>query len=378
MKFKPGKWALPLSWLYGSIMQLRNLAYDRQWFRSLRFEPAVISCGNLSVGGTGKSPHTEYLTTLLLEHYPVGILSRGYGRNTKGFVLVTEQESAKTVGDEPWQYHLRFDGADVSIGVAERRAEGIPLLVQTNPNIRAVILDDAYQHRSVKPSQNLLITTFQHPFWRDNVLPAGWLREGVSGAKRANALIISKCPSDLTAAERNRYIKEARSYLRPNSPIFFSTLLYKKPRPVALSGRALTNQLPSLIGVNIGGFCGIATPNLFKEHLANIADSTVVLKAFIGLDDHASFDKQLLDELYEKTKSQDIKVWFCTAKDRAKLLGADLLNHPMIELCWYIPIGVEFLGYDEDKGHEGHNGNGFDNWLLTSVGQTLGLDSKVK
>lgn len=352
MSFKPGRWGLPLAWIYGLIMQIRNWLYDKGYIRSHSFEPFVIAVGNLSVGGTGKSPHVEYLASSLLEKHQIGILSRGYGRNTKSFRKVTEVETAESVGDEPWQYQLKFEQTNILIAVDERRADGIPLMMLERPDLDVILLDDAFQHRRVKPALSLLLTTFSHPFWQDEVVPAGWLREPKSGAIRADAVIITKGPEKVTEAEIERFKFEAQPYLLPDTPIFFSTLKYINPKPLLDS-----LDVHSLVGHKVAGLCGIAVPSQFQDALESIIKQPLV--EMIRLADHQHFTQTMLDNWEELSVQTGIDYWVCTSKDRARLLEPGLITHPFIKRCYYLPIVVSFTASSTNQQ--------FDSWLSDKI-----------
>lgn len=348
MSFKPGIWGLPFAWLYGSVMQIRNWLYDKGYIKSHGFEPFVITVGNLSVGGTGKSPHVEYLAASLLDRYNIGLLSRGYGRTTKGYRKVTDVETAETVGDEPWQYHLKFEQTNVLIAVHERRADGIPLMMLDKPELDVIILDDAYQHRRVKPALSLLLTTFSHPFWQDEVVPAGWLREPKTGANRADALIITKGPEQITTAEIERFKYDARPYVKTNTPLFFSTLKYGNIKNlVTAQPVSVTPEL------KMAGFCGIAVPSQFQEALEGIIKHPLV--KMVKLGDHQPFTQTMLDEWEQLSVAEQIDLWVCTSKDRARLLEPGLSTHPFIKRCSFLPINVSFVASS--------NNQHFDDWL---------------
>jgi tetraacyldisaccharide 4'-kinase len=185
----------PLSLLYGAGISFRNWAYRRGILRGIEFSVPVISVGNLSVGGAGKTPHIEYLIRLLDPYLNIATLSRGYRRKTRGFLVVQPDNGVEEVGDEPLQYARKFP--DVMVTVAEERAFAIPEIVGRRPDIELVLLDDAFQHRAVKPGLNMLLTPYDTPFTRDYLLPSGRLREWRSGYERADVIVVSKCPAQI-------------------------------------------------------------------------------------------------------------------------------------------------------------------------------------
>ena len=215
----------PFALLYGLTIGIRNTLYESELVKSSRFSLPVISVGNLSIGGAGKTPHIEYLIRLLSPYINVSTLSRGYKRKTKGFRFVRPADNVLDVGDEPLMYSRKHRGTVVA--VAESRAIAIPQMVAQYPNLQAVLLDDAFQHRSVKPDLNILLTTYDEPFTRDYLLPSGRLREWPSAYTRADIIIVSKCPPDLTAEEKASMTKEIDP--KPHQKIFFSYYEYGYP-----------------------------------------------------------------------------------------------------------------------------------------------------
>lgn len=186
----------PFALLYGLTVLVRNGLYQIGFFKSIRFSFPVISIGNLSVGGTGKTPHIEYFIQHLQEYVRIGVLSRGYGRNTRGYRLVQTNDHAELSGDEPVQIKRKFP--DTAVAVSENRALGIPQLLKTNPEVQLILLDDAYQHRAIRPALSILLTDYNRPYYQDFLLPVGRLREWRGGARRADAIVVTKCPLTLT------------------------------------------------------------------------------------------------------------------------------------------------------------------------------------
>ncbi|PSR14457.1 MAG: tetraacyldisaccharide 4'-kinase [Bacteroidetes bacterium] len=215
----------PISLLYGLGVSLRNAFYRANLLKSLTFSVPVISVGNLSVGGAGKTPHIEYLIRLLREHIHVATLSRGYSRKTRGFLEVLPTHNAEQVGDEPLQFKRKYP--NISVFVSEDRAFAIPQLMMQHPETQMVLLDDAFQHRSVKPGVNILLTEFSNRFTHDYLLPSGRLREWRSAYERADVIIISKCPAEVTAAEREAIWAEINPL--PHQQLFFSYYSYQPP-----------------------------------------------------------------------------------------------------------------------------------------------------
>src|SRR5688500_14340231 len=196
----------PLAALYGLGVTIRNGFYKAGLLRGVSFSLPVISIGNLSVGGTGKTPHTEYLVRLLHEYIQIGILSRGYRRKTAGFLEVTSFHDASQVGDEPLQFKRKFP--HIPVAVAENRSLAIPLLIRAYPDLQAILLDDGFQHREIEPGLNILLTEYNRLYTRDWLLPVGRLREWRNGAERANIIVVTKCPQNITDAEMIEVSKE--------------------------------------------------------------------------------------------------------------------------------------------------------------------------
>ena len=298
----------PFALLYGIVVWLRNRLYDTGFSTSVEFSVPVICVGNLSVGGTGKTPHVEYLIRLLQYQYTVGTMSRGYKRSSQGFLLADASSNALRIGDEPMQYHISFPEAAVS--VAEDRVTGIPLLLQRRPDVSVIILDDAFQHRSVKAGLNILITDFSKPFFRDYILPYGRLREGRSAYKRAQIIIVSKCPTDLTRQTADEIIKNIQPL--PYQQVYFSNIDYRRPYDL------LTREDINIVGKHILLVCCIARPEPLKEYLEQVATSLHVL----SYPDHHYFGTRNLEEILTTFESWQVadKVIVTTEKDAARLL----------------------------------------------------------
>jgi tetraacyldisaccharide 4'-kinase len=321
----------PFALIYGVIVWLRNRLYDSGFFSSVEFSLPVICVGNLSVGGTGKTPHVEYLLRLLQYQYRVATMSRGYKRSTQGFLLADENSNALRIGDEPMQYHLGFPEAVVS--VAEERMTGIPLLLQRRPEVEVIILDDAYQHRSVKAGLNILISDFSQPFFRDYILPYGRLREGRAAAQRAQAIVVSKCPPSLSRSDADAMLAEMNPL--PEQQVFFSAIRYAQ-------AYALMSRTPvDIRGKSVLLVCGIARPEPLVAHLQEQAAAVHTL----SFRDHHYFGSRDLEEMreaFENWPAED-KIILTTEKDATRLLlhreRLAEMNLPFAVL----PIEVGFL-----------------------------------
>lgn len=313
----------PLSLAYGGVMLLRNFLYEKEVLNSNSFSFPVITVGNLSVGGTGKTPMIEYLINLLLPHYRVAVLSRGYGRRTKGYIELNGTETPLEVGDEPLQFKRKYPKAVVA--VCEDRVLGIEGLVENySPDL--ILLDDAYQHRKVEAGYNILLTTFNDLYVNDHVLPAGNLREPVAGAKRADTIIVTKCPEDLKPEQQERIRKRLK--ILPTQKLFFSYIkygdkLYNKEKEISI---------PEIQKRAITLVTGIANPKPLCRHLERINIDYTHLE----FPDHHHFTYKDLQVI---SQSHFI---LTTEKDYMRLKE---LSHPHI---YYMPIKVDFINSGEN------------------------------
>jgi len=343
---------LPFSWFYAAVLAVRNWLYDHGWKRSAPGWVPLLGVGNLRVGGTGKTPHVAWLVEeLLRQGQRPAILSRGYGRQTKGPRLATARDSAATVGDEPWQYFGEFSRQGVPIVVAENRQLGLDLLRQQHPELTCVVLDDAYQHRRVQPTLNILLTELARPFYHDLVLPAGRLRETRAGATRADVIIVTKCPPDLPAEVRAAAEAQVRRYARPGVPVLFSAYAYAEPAPFAaragVDGLASPpSQVPAPGPALL--LTGIAQPGPLREHLEG---QGYIIRHHAVLPDHHAFQPADLAALYRHWQPG----WpvFTTEKDATRLRGEGELGllslwpGPTLAMAahtYTIPVRVALLG----------------------------------
>jgi len=316
----------PFALIYGALVWLRNRLYDAKFFSSIEFSVPVITVGNLSTGGTGKTPHVEYLVRLLQYQYRVATMSRGYKRHTQGFLLADEQSNALRIGDEPMQYHITFP-------VAEERMIGIPALLQRRPDVDVIVLDDAYQHRSVKAGLAILITDYSRPFYKDHILPFGSLRESRSAYKRANVIIVSKCPMDMDATAAKAIADRIKPL--PHQQVFFTGIHYDRPFDF------ITRDDVSLSDKNIILVCGIARPEPLVAYLKALALDIHTLT----YPDHHYFVSADLEEIkatYENWQAPG-KIIATTEKDAARLhLHLDKLKEWGITIA-VVPISVTVL-----------------------------------
>jgi tetraacyldisaccharide 4'-kinase len=318
----------PFSVLYASVTSLRNTLYDRGLKPSIGFEIPVIIVGNLTVGGTGKTPMIEYLVRLLKNDYTVATLSRGYGRSTKGFRMGTTADSAQTLGDEPYQFFRKFSPG-VSVAVGEDRAFSIPNILQENEAVQVILLDDAFQHRRVRPSFNVLLSDYNRPFYEDYVLPSGRLRENRSGASRADVVIVTKCPAAISNERMESIAASIQKYT--DKPIFFSTIAYALPIPFGN-----TKDTPSKRVIVV---TGIAKSAPFIEYVSTQYD----IVEHIQFPDHHAYTARDVARIKKSlAKFPDASV-LTTEKDWVKWLSPEQKQSAEEIPFFYIPITLEFV-----------------------------------
>lgn len=325
----------PFSMLFGGITTIRNRLYDWGFFKSHAFDLPVISVGNLSVGGTGKTPHVELLIRSIQQRYQPAVLSRGYKRKTKGFLLADEHAQAQTIGDEPMQYRLNFP--DLVVAVAEQRVLGIPRLLQAHPEVEVILLDDAFQHRRVKPGLQILLTSYDRPYTRDRMIPLGRLREPRAGAQRADIIIVSKAPAQLSEAERSRWIQALNP--APHQRVYFSTIRYGKPY---LMG---TRETVDLAGKDLFLVTGIAQPAVLRDYLATWG-GRIQSQAYADHHDFSPKDIRGWHRLWSSGSSSGAKkdrYLVTTEKDAARLLRHRELLDSLGLVFAVIPMEVELI-----------------------------------
>ena len=330
------KWLYPVSWIYGAVVVMRNKLFDWGIFRSKSFDVPVICVGNLAVGGTGKTPHTEYLIKLLHDKYQVAVLSRGYKRRTKGYVLATPQCTAKTIGDEPYQMYTKF--SSVTLAVDEKRCHGIEKLLKLKePSTDVILLDDAFQHRHVKAGLNILLTDYHRLFCDDTLLPAGRLREPVSGKNRAQIVIVTKCPQDIKPIDYNIITKRLNLY--PYQRLFFSSFRYGNLQPVFSNEGGIALSL--LTDTDILLITGIASPAPILERLGDCTKQIDLL----SFGDHHDFthkDMQQIRERFNKLKGKR-RLIITTEKDATRLINHPDLDAELKPFIYALPIEIEIL-----------------------------------
>jgi tetraacyldisaccharide 4'-kinase len=328
----------PFALLYGLGVTLRNTLYSLGVLKGSVFSIPVISVGNLSVGGTGKTPHTEYLIRILHQYLYLAVLSRGYKRKTSGFLEVSIATNADQCGDEPLQYKRKYP--NVTVAVAESRGMAIPQVIRNHPETNVVLLDDGFQHREVKPGLNILLTEYKRLFTRDFFLPVGRLREWKDEAQRADIIIISKCPDNLLPDEKNKLVKEVVQ--GGNQKVFFSRYRYGHPYKLYEGAQRLPlhPDLTILLVVALAG----------TDYLLEYLETRVKEVRGMEYSDHHAFSVEDIHDIarqFELIEDKNNAVILTTEKDAMRLdMHRDLLRKLNLPI-FILPIAVEFL--DENK-----------------------------
>jgi tetraacyldisaccharide 4'-kinase len=325
---------LPASLIYGLITEIRNFLFDKGLLRVYKIPVRSVVVGNLSTGGTGKTPHVAFLADLLKDKLKTVILSRGYGRKTKGFLWVDSNGLSNQFGDEPLFYARKF-GVVVKAAVCEKRKIGIEQILSNKPETQLILLDDAFQHRAVKAGLNILLTDYSHPYYNDFMLPTGNLREFAVNKKRADLIIVSKCPDELTE-ERKAVICEQLNC--GHKPVFFSKIVYGSP--VSFDSKKWNDPKKVLL------ISGIANAQPLIEHLKKSH-----LMEHISFKDHHDFTATDIQAIQQKfdTFADDDGVILTTEKDFVRLVGKSeelkLEQYPW----FYLPINIELDNFEGFK-----------------------------
>jgi tetraacyldisaccharide 4'-kinase len=333
--------ASPFAFLYGLILFIRNWCYGAGILPETSFELPIINVGNLAFGGTGKTPHIEYLIKLLKPTYKVAVLSRGYKRKTIGYCFATIESSTAEIGDEPRQIKQKFKD-EIHLAVSENRVIGVPNLLFDAEDTDVILLDDAFQHRAIKAGLNILLTDFNNLFTSDYLTPIGTLREYRAGYKRANIIIITKCSEDLSQKEKDKIIAQIKPLA--NQQIFFSYQKYNDLMPY------FTQSIENHANLQLSDimiFSGIAKADSFENYLEQNSNKTLTAWRF---GDHHEFTKEEIKKLlteFDKYDSKN-KILVSTEKDAMRLQTAEfeaiLRNYPI----YYLPLQVAFFQNDKN------------------------------
>lgn len=335
------KWLLPFSWLYRLIVFIRNKFFDWGILKHEEFDIPVICIGNVTVGGTGKTPHTEYLVRLLQQKYRVGVLSRGYKRKSKGFVLATDDSDSRDLGDESFQIKQKFPDAIVAVDGNRRRGIKEMLALESPPEV--ILLDDAFQHRYVKPSYTIILSDFNRPVYEDELLPAGRLREPASALVNANMIIVTKCPDDMQPIDYRIISHDINAF--PYQGLYFTQFAYKQLQPV-FKDFAVEHPLDILKGKHILLSTGIASPKMILKKLKEYTDTVDT----ITYPDHYSFKAKDIHHITNKFAGipSENKIILVTEKDAARFVLNENMDEDIKRHMYYLPIEVTFL----DKGDD--------------------------
>ena len=343
-------WLLPLSWIYGCLVRLRNFCFDVGILKSHSFSVPIIAVGNITVGGTGKTPHVEYLIKLLKGRSKIAVLSRGYKRKSKGFIVADKDSTVRDIGDEPFQMKRKYP--DTIVAVDKKRVHGIKILTEQNRSLDVILLDDAFQHRYVKPGINILLVDYHRLIIYDKLLPAGRLREPLAGKNRADIVIVTKCPTTLRPMDF-RVITKAMD-LFPYQHLYFTTLQYECLRHINNnSTRTFASLKPD---EHVLLLTGIASPQQIVEDLATLIPEGETLSkrlTSMAFPDHHDFKKKdvlRINETFAAMPSP--KCIITTEKDAARLSCIEGLSDEVCQHLYSLPVNVKFMLEQEESFNE--------------------------
>ena len=335
---------LPLSWCYGVGVGFRNMLFEMGILKSKSYALPVISVGNITVGGTGKTPHVEYLVRLLKKQFRVSVLSRGYKRKSRGFVLAASDTAMCELGDEAYQMKRKFP--DIAVAVDKKRTHGIETLLETKEtsNMDVILLDDAFQHRYVKPGVNIMLVDYHRLIIYDKLLPAGRLREPLKSKDRADIVIVTKCPKTLTPMDFRVLTKQMNLY--PYQKLFFTTFDYEPLQPVFREGEKLPKHpespMDSLAGRHVLLLTGIASPKQMLLDMKCEGKTASITPMAYG--DHHHFRKKDIRQINEAFSAlPSPKVIVTTEKDAARLYDTEGLSDEVRRHIYALPVKVSFM-----------------------------------
>ena len=338
----------PVSLCYGLGVAVRNWMFNHGLLAQQEYDIPVVSVGNIAMGGTGKTPHTEYIVDALRSRFKMAVLSRGYKRHSKGFVLADKHSTVDDLGDEPLQMYRKF-GRNVTVAVCESRVEGIDSLLENDPKINMVVLDDAFQHRYVKPMVSIVLTDYNRPVYTDSLLPFGKLREPMSAINRADIVIVTKCPSDIRPMD-TRLVKQHLN-LYPYQKLFFSTLEYKQPVALFPDKAKPCPDLGTLRPDDmVLSLTGIENPRPFVKYLRRYK-AKVKIKRFA---DHHHFTANDLEAVSAKFEGMTAKrkIILTTEKDAMRLMSHPDFPEHLKPYIYYIPVKVKIIENDRQPSLE--------------------------
>lgn len=335
----------PLSWLYGFGVWVRNKLFDWGVLKECSFDVPVVGVGNITIGGTGKTPHVEYILECLRYKRRIAVLSRGYKRKTKGFIIASAKSTPDSIGDEPLQIYEKF-GANVKVAVCESRVKGITMLLKEFPELDLIVLDDSFQHRYIRPKVNIMLMDYSHPVYSDHLLPLGRMRESSHARYRADMVVVTKCPSTISALDIRIVRKNLE--LMPYQNLYFSTYDYGGLIPVFPDDcpyRALIENFGANDAVLL--LTGVANPRPFVNHFRQYP----LKKRVLHFPDHHDFSKADLQEIQTKFSSLKgkRKLIVTTEKDAVRLSHNPYFPHELRQFIFYIPIGVRMIDAKDER-----------------------------
>lgn len=337
------RWLLPLSWFYGLAVDIRNALFDMGVLPSVSYDIPIINVGNITIGGTGKTPHVEYLIRLLSDRYRVAVLSRGYKRKTSGYLLSSVASTIEEIGDEPWQIKQKYP--DVYVAVDANRRRGIERLMtdEATKDVEVILLDDAYQHRYVKPGHNILLVDYHRIISDDRLLPAGCLRERPSSSRRATTVIVTKCPGHITAMGF-RVILSAL-HIRPYQQLFFSTFAYGTMRQLWGNG-SLDPEALRKENTHVLLLTGIGNPRQMEQDMRRFVQHITPL----SFPDHHYYTKRDADTIHQALLAlPKPHIIVTTEKDAARLLHLQGLSEEVKRCTYVLPIEIRIMRDEKDK-----------------------------
>ncbi|HOU95520.1 MAG TPA: tetraacyldisaccharide 4'-kinase [Bacteroidales bacterium] len=337
----------PLSLIYGIITGIRNFLYNTGILKSVKFQTPIICVGNITVGGTGKTPHCEYLIDILKDDFNVAILSRGYKRLTKGFLIASPQSDSTEIGDEPFQIYSRHP--DITVALDSNRVRGVNRILQEKPETDVIILDDGFQHRKIEAGLKILLTDYNRLMIYDHLLPYGELRENINNMYRADIIIVTKCSPDLSPLQRRLVMKSIKK--APFQNMYFTTIVYGSPEPVFADKAHTTKNINILDEKTLSGILlvtGIADPAPLVEHIKQTKKEIRLLK----FPDHHRYTEKDIAKINTALNSlpSGNKLIITTEKDavRFREIG-NIVPDNMKSIFYYIPIKIDFLYNEKEK-----------------------------
>ena len=337
------RWLKPLSWFYGLGVDVRNTLFDMGVLPSVSYDIPIINVGNITVGGTGKTPTVEYLIQLLSGKYRVAVLSRGYKRKTKGYLLSSTTTTMEEIGDEPWQIKQKFP--DVYVAVDADRRRGIERLMkdEATKDVEVILLDDAFQHRYVKAGHNILLVDYHRIISDDCLLPAGRLRERPSASTRASTVIVTKCPQHINAMGFRVILSSLN--IRPYQQLFFSTFTYETLQQLWGEG-SLEPDMLRKDNIHVLLLTGIGNPRQMEQDVRKFAQHISPLT----FPDHHYFSKRDVETINQALKDlPQPHIIITTEKDATRLLHLKGLSEGVKESTYVLPIGISIMRNEKDK-----------------------------